>query len=88
MFKELTDIYQAPDSANSTFVEKLVRVGKVGIASLVSALPVAGAFTAVGEREAAELREAAGGDPEAYLNRLALRPPTFSRTVVRPPARR
>jgi hypothetical protein len=88
MFKEMTDIWQSPDSANATFAEKLVRVSKVGVASLVSALPVAGAFTVLGEREAAELRAGAGGDPEDYLNRLVLRPPTFSRTVVRPPARR
>ena len=70
MAKELTDMYTSPDWGNTTLEQKLARVTKAGMISIVSAVPVAVAFTNVGEREAARMKKLAKSNPDVFYARL------------------
>jgi len=70
MAKELTDMLASPDWGNTTLEEKLARVTKAGLTSIVSAVPVAVAFTSLGTREAARQRRLAKANPDVFYARL------------------
>jgi hypothetical protein len=77
--KELTDLFNSPDWERTTLAEKIARVGQRGLISIASALPVAAAFTHLGDQEAAVLRRLAARDPEAFYAKLHIQKPSFSR---------
>jgi hypothetical protein len=70
MAKELTDMIASPDWGNTTLQEKLARVTKAGITSIVSAVPVAVAFTSLGAREAARAKRFEASHPDVFYARL------------------